>query len=216
MSRRFFWFIVTTMALTACTSTAVTGSWKNPDYSGTPRQIYIVGASKQDTSRRIFEDEFRRQLQAYGVTGIASYKDLAAPQNATKEAIAERVRKNGADSVLMARIIGKRTEEVVNPGRISGYETGPSYAYPNPRYYAPAPYYRNWGSYYDRRFEATYEPPTVTEFQVVTIEANLYDVKSGELIWSAQLDTVVEANTQKLITDFVTTVSKDLRQKGVL
>ena len=201
---------------TACTSTAVTGSWKNPDYSGTPRQVYIVGVSKQVTGRRIFEDEFRRQLQAYGVTGIASYKDLADPQNATKEAIAERVRKSGADSVLMARMIGKRTEEVVNPGRISGYETGPSYAYPNPRYYAPAPYYRDWGSYYDRRFEATYEPPTVTEFQVVTIEANLYDVKSGELIWSAQLDTVVEANTQKLITDFVTTVTKDLRQQGLL
>lgn len=214
MFNRYPWIILATLLLAACASTTVTGSWKNPEYSGLPRNIYIVGISKQDTNRRIFEDEFSRQLQGYGVTGISSYKDLAEPQNATKEAIADRVIKNGADSVLMTRIIGKRTEEVVTPGRISGYETGPNYAYPRPYY--PDPYYRDWGNYYDRRFEATYEPPIVTQFQVVTIEANLYDAKSGALIWSAQLETVVEASTQELIADFVTTVTKDLRKQGLL
>jgi hypothetical protein len=214
MFNRFPWIILATFLLAACASTSVTGSWKNPDYSGSPRKIYIVGISKQDTNRRIFEDEFSRQLQVYGVTGISSYKDLAEPQNATKEAIADRVKKNGADSVLMTRIIGKHTEEVVSPGRISGYETGPNYAYPRPYY--PDPYYRDWGNYYDRRFEATYEPPIVTQLQVVTIEANLYDAKSGELIWSAQLETVVEASTQELIADFVTTVTNDLRKQGLL
>ena len=198
----------------ACSSTTVTGSWKSPDYSGTVRKVYVVGIVKQDLMRRIFEDEFVRQLQGYGVSGIASYKDLTDVQQAGKEQVGEHVISHGADSVLMTRMVAKRTEEVVNPGRISAYETGPRYGYP--RAYAPDPYYRNWGSYYERRFEATYEPPTVTQFEVVTIEANLYDAKSGELIWAAQLDTVVEASTQQLITDFIETVSKDLRQNGLL
>jgi hypothetical protein len=197
------------LLVAACATTTVTGSWKNPDYRGTIRKIYIVGIAKQETSRRIFEDEFGRQLQPYGVTGIPSYKDLADVQNAGKETIAERVRENRADSVLLTRMVGKRTEEVVTPGRISTYSTGPYYGYPDP-------YYRNWGSYYDRRYETIYEPATVTQLQIATIEANLYDAATGELIWSAQLDTAVEANTQKLIADFVEVVTRELRRQGVL
>lgn len=203
------------MSVGACSSTTVSGSWRNADFTGTLRKVYIVGISGDETKRRIFEDEFGRQLQANGVTGISSYKDLAQPQKASKESIAERVAKNDADSVLITRMIGKRTEEVVTPGRVSSYGTGSRYGYFHP--YAPGPYYRNWGKYYDRCcFEMTYEPATITHFQVAIIEANLYEAGNGELIWSAQLETIIEANLQKLITDFVTAVTEDLRREGLL
>jgi hypothetical protein len=195
--------------LAACSSTTLSGSWKNPDYRGQIHKVYIVGIAKNELNRRIFEDEFRQQLLTQGVTGIASYKDLSSPADADQKTVAERIRANGADSVLMTRLVGKRVEEVVSPGRVSGYSSGP-YGY------SPSPYYRNMGSYYDRRFEATYEPATVTQFEIATIEANLYDAKSGELIWSAQLETVIEANLQKLMADFVKTVTEDLRQQGLL
>jgi hypothetical protein len=195
--------------LTACSSTTLSGSWRSPEYQGQIRKVYIVGVARKEINRRIFEDEFSQQLQAQGVTGISSYKDLPSSAEADQTAVAERVRGNGADSVLMTRLVGKRTEEVVTPGRISGYSSG-SYGY------SPSPYYRNWGSYYDRRFEATYEPATVSQFEIATLEANLYDVKSGELIWSAQLETVIEANLQKLMGDFVQTVIKDLQRQGLL
>jgi len=198
----------------ACSTTSVVGSWKNPDYTGAIRKIYIVGIAKQETNRRIFEDEFRRKLETYGVIGIPSYKDLAEPHNASKEAIAAHVRKTGADSVLMTRIVSKRTEEVVTPGRITTYGAGPYYGYPHP--YTPDPYYHQWGSYYDRSYDTVYEPATVTKLQVVTIEANLYEAKSGELIWSAQLDTVMKPDTQKQVADFIEAVAKDLRQQGLL
>jgi hypothetical protein len=104
---------------------------------------------------------------------------------------------------------------MVNPGRISGYGLGSRYGYYHP--YSPAPYHRNWGRYYDRCcFELTYEPATITQFEVATIEANLYEASSGELIWSAQLETVVESNLQKLVTDFATTVTEDLHRQGLL
>jgi hypothetical protein len=61
-----------------------------------------------------------------------------------------------------------------------------------------------------------YQPATVTQYEVVTIEANLYESGSGELIWSAQLETVVEGNLQKLIAGFVQTVTTDLKEKGVI
>lgn len=203
-------------ALSACSSTTLSGSWKSPDYRGQIRKPYIIGVAKNEMTRRLFEDQFAQELQGYGINAMSSYKDLSDIQNAGKDVIDVRVKKNGADSVLITRMTGKRTEETVTPGRITGYETGPRYGYPRPTPYAPAPYYRSMGSYYDRRYEATYEPATITQYQVATIEANLYEAGSGNLIWSAELETVIEGNTQKLVTDFIKTVTGDLRQQGLL
>ena len=126
-----------------------------------------------------------------------------------QDVIAARIKANGADSVLMARAVGKRTEQVVNPG----YVSGPVYS---GRGYYPDPYYRHYGGYYARSYDVVYQPATVSEFQIITIEANLYSAASGELIWSAQLETVVEANLDALINDFIAVVTKDLKDKGLL
>ena len=211
MNSRTLWsgLMILALLVTGCSSTIVTGSWKDPNYSGQVKKVYIIGIAKQETTRRIFEDEFRKQLAPFGVTGIASYNDLPASEEVKKEAIEAKVRANGADSVLLARAIGKRTEEVVNPGRISSYDYGP-------RGYSPAPYYRNYGSYYARSRDITYQPATVSQFEVVTIEANLYNADTADLIWSAQLETVVEENLDKLLADFIETVTKDLKSKGLL
>jgi len=201
------------MMLYACSSTVVTGSWKSPDFSGKIKKVYILGIAKQESTRRIFEDEFRRQLATYSVTGLPSYHDLPVDTKINQDAIAEKVKQKGADSVLMARAVGKRTEQVVNPGYISrpGYNSG--YAGAG---YSPDPYYRNYGSYYARSYDVVYQPATVSEFEIVTVEANLYNAASGQLIWSAQLETVVENNLGKLIVDFVATVTKDLKDKNLL
>jgi len=212
---RFFWAVLIAVALMAagCSSTLVTGSWKNPEYAGKVQKVYIVGISKNETNRRIFEDELRRQLQTYGVTGVASYHDLPTNKETNEKVIEDKARKDGADSVMLTRVVGQRTEQVVNPGRVSSYDYGPRYGR---RGYYPDPYYRNYGSYYSRSYDIVYEPATVSNFQVVTLEANLYSAATKELIWSAQLETVVDKTIEKLITDFVTTVTKDLKEQGLL
>lgn len=62
----------------------------------------------------------------------------------------------------------------------------------------------------------TYEPATISKFQVITIESNLYDAASGELIWSARLETVMEGTMQSMIRDFIKVVTKDLLNQGVI
>lgn len=215
MHFRLFWATFAFVAVLAagCSSTFVTGSWKNPEYTGKIQKVYIVGVAKQDTTRRIFEDELRRQLQPYGVTGVASYHKMPTNKETDKAAIETNAKAEGADAVMITRAVGKRTEQVVNPGRVSGYDYGPRYGRGG---YYPDPYYRNYGSYYSRSYDIVYEPATVSNFEVVTLEANLYNVANEELIWSAQLETVVESGIEKLITDFVTTVTKDLKEQGLL
>jgi len=206
----FFW-------ISGCSSTVITGSWKNPEFNGQVKQVYIIGISKQDTIRRIFEDDFRAQLANYGVTGISSYSDLPAGEKVTEEEIAKKASAQGADAIMLARAVGKRTEEVVNPGQVISYPNPvPRYGYGPGHGYYPEPYYRSYGGYYARSLDVVYQPATVSQYEVVTIEANLYEVNTAELIWSAQLETKVNGNLQELIDGFVEKVTKDMKKKGLI
>ena len=204
--------LLTVSLLAGCSGTTVSGAWRNPDYAGAVRKIYVVGIAGQDLNRRIFEEEFAKRLQGYGAVGVASYKDLPDPQTAGKEAIGERVKANGADSILMVRMAGNRSGDADDSGWV---RRGYGYDYSHP--YAPDYVYRDWGSYYERCcYTTSYVPPTMAQYQVATIEANLYSAASGELIWAAQLEAVIDAHTVSQIADFAETVSRELRQQGLL
>ncbi len=193
----------------SCTKTTLSGSWRNQDYLQAVRTIYIVGVSRQETNRRIFEDEFGRQLEQYGIRTFSSYLDLDNVEGVGQDFIMEKVRASGADALLMTRILGKHTEEVVHPGRIYG----PGFP---PWGYYPRPYYRNYWDFYERRYDMIYEPARISRFEVLTLESNLYDAATGELIWSAQLETVMDGTIEAMIRDFIEVVTKDLLEQGVI
>jgi hypothetical protein len=207
--------VIAAVFLIGCSSTTLTGSWKSPDFQGQISKVYLVGISKSETNRHMYESQFSEELKTYGVTGIPSYKDIPDAQNASKATIEEQMKKSGADSMLITRLVGTRIEEVMVPGRLSGYQSGPGRGYVP--LYTPAPHYRYWGGYYDRCcVDLIYEPPMIARYEVVTIEANLYEAKSGELIWSAQLETIIESDLQKLVSDFVQTVARDLHEQRLI
>ena len=247
---------VIALLATGCSSAYKTGSWKDPEFSGQINKVYIVGVTSKDLARRIFEDEFGRHLQAHGATGISSYRDLSFEEESQEDLIKAKMAENGADAVLISRMTGRRIEEVVNPGRISGYSYGPDYrdrryyrGYPGyqggpawrpyvdqrrterrpvrpenlpeddrrPGYeYRPGYYYRDWGNYYYRSLDVVYEPATITELEIVTIEAVLFDGESAEMIWSAEFEAYVDYNLEKMIKDYIEIVLKDFIDKGLV
>lgn len=198
--------------LAGCSQTTLTGSWKDPGYEQRIDRIYVIGVSKQELHRRLLEEAFIDELLTYGVTSIPSYKDLPDADQADRAVIDARVQTNRVDTVLITRVLGKRTEQVVHPG----HATYRSWPYYGPRRYDPAPYYRHYWSYYDRRYDMVYSPATVSEYQVVTAECNLYSAETGALVWSAQLETVMRNNFQKQITSFVNEVTRNLSEQGLL
>lgn len=200
------------LIISGCSSTKLTGSWKDPEFNRRIDRVYIIGVSKHEMHRRLFEDEFASHLQAYGVTSIPSYKDMQNAEDADRSVIDEKVKANRADTVLMTRVLGQHTEEVVHPG----YATYRTWPYYGPRRYVPAPHYHNYWNYYNHRYDMLYMPTTVTRYQVIVAECNLYDAKTGDLVWSAQLETVVENNVHKLMIDFIEAVTRDLAEQGLL
>jgi len=201
--------LVAFLPLAGCSSTTLTASWKNSEYRNSVNMVYIVGVSKNETTRRIFEDSFKQELANYGVRGFVSYLDISAEED-NKDNIMREAVKSRTDSILISRMVKQRTETVETPGRITTYKT---------RSYSPysySPHYRYYDDYYSHRYETIYEPPTISQYDVATIESNLYDTVSGELIWSAQLETVMDGNLDRLINDFIGVVINDLKAKRLI
>lgn len=196
----------------ACSSTTMSGSWSEPGFEGQVKNVFIIGIAKQEVNRRIFEDTFGNQLKSQGVSTVSSYQSISEQDEVDKEAIVEAMTANGCDSVLLTKLIGQRTETVTTAGYASGYSSG----------YGRRGGYRGgygrggWGNYYNRSYDVVYQPATTTEFVILTVESVLYDLKSEEMIWSAQLETVVEGNIEKMMQDFTQEVTKDLKEKGLI
>ena len=208
--------LLVALLVAACSSTTMSGSWSDPAFTKKAKKVYIIGISKDETRRRIFEDSFGRQLTSQGIKTFSSYRDLPSNQDTDREAITQRMIEEGCDSVLITQLIDTRKETVTSPGRVSGYSSGPYYGGRRGGYSGRGGYYNNWGSYYGRRTDIVYEPPTSTEFVIATVESVMYDLETEEMIWSGQLETVIEGNFEKMVQDFVNTVSKDLTEKGII
>jgi len=172
--------------VTACSSTQLTSVWKEPSYQARPAKVMVIGVAKKPQLRRLFEDEFVNQLKAHGTDAIASYTVLPDDQ-ADKAVIAAKLKELGADSVLVTRLVDKKTVKVDVPGTA----------------YAPPPYYGSWPAYYGYGYNNMYSPGYTTEYENAVIETNLYDAGNEKLVWSALSDTMLGDDNEDLIKSYI-------------
>lgn len=209
--------MLTGLQVIACSSTTMSGSWSDTGYKDQVKNIFIIGIANNELNRRIFEDTFGNQLSSQGVKSVSSYKNFLATEEVDRETIVKAMVANGCDSVLLTKLTGQRTETMTNPeyysSRYSGYGRG---GYGRGNYGRDGYGREGWGSYYNYSYSVVYQPATTTEFVLLTVESVLYDLKSEEMIWSAQLETVLEGNIEKMMHDYAEIVTKDLKEKKLI
>ena len=156
--------ILIIMLIAACSTTRVTSVWKDPGYRGSPDKIMVIGVAKRPGIKRIFEDEFVRQLRARGNDAIASYTVLPDDKQGDETAIAAKMKGQDSDAVLITRMVSKKTVQsyVQTPGSI--------YPYPYPPY---PPYFSTWRHYYGYGYQAMYAPGYLAEDEYAVMETNL-------------------------------------------
>lgn len=194
-----FLLLVAVLA-TACSTTKINSAWKDPSYQTRPSRIMVIGVAKNPAKRRMFEDEFVLQLNAHGAEAIASYSVLPDKQQGDHAAIAAKVAQLGADTVLITRLVSKKTVHVYVPGTV----------------YYPPPYYRTWPDFYGFGYQAMYTPAYIAEEKYAVIETNLYEATHNKLIWTASSETGVNGSDQKLIKSYVGVMVKNMVDQGLL
>ncbi len=175
------------MLITACATTTLTSAWKDPSYQGQPRKIMVIGIAKKPVNKRIFEDEFVRQLKARGTNAVASYTVMPDEKQGDHAVIAAKMKEQGADAVLISRLASKKTVQTYVPGSV---------------YYPPSNY-RDWRDYYGYGSQAVYTPGYTAEDEYALMETNLYNAGNNKLIWSASSETEILGSDQNQIKSYI-------------
>ena len=187
-AKRLALFLIACFCLPAsCATTKMTDVWRNDTFRGTIRKVVVIGIFTEPDTRKIFEGEFAARLKERGVDATASYKIVSDAELPDKDVVIGKIRKLGADAVLVTRVVDMETMKAQVPGK---------------GYVMPV-YYSTYSGYYSYTYSYGYEPGyTATEGHADT-ETNLYGLGDEKLIWSGRSKTKFSATRYELIQEFV-------------
>jgi len=166
-----------------------------PDFrSATMRHVLVIGDFENQSIRKSFEEEFVRQWSRYGVQAVSSLEVLPSSTPITKDLVAPIAKARGFDTVLVARVLERKR---IAPGEPAVPTVEPP----------------TQGELQDSNsiWQVLLSPPVQTsEFLLVTVETNLYDVASGRRLWSGWSATEEMKKIPELIPPFVKLILKHL------
>ena len=196
-AKRFALFLVACFCLPAsCATTKMTDTWRDDAYRGTIGKVVVIGIFKEPDTRKIFEDEFADRLKARGVDATASRRIITDAELPDKDVVIGKIRKFGADTVLVTRVMDMET--------VKNYVPGQAYAIPT--------YYSYYGAYYSYSYRPGY---TETE-GFAYLETNLYGLGDEKLIWSGRSKTKLSATRYELIQVYVKTMLDGLSEAKLI
>ncbi len=195
------------LLLSGCASSSIKQSWKSPGYQGgPPKAIAIVAVADRGNVRAGIENRFVRDLRANGQDATATYELLTLPAiKEDKEAAAARFRAAGADAVLIVRLVDQATYSrtvQATPEHFVPTVTGySSYGWYDAYSVAYMDMGTTWGSYQ----------------QNIYLDSSLFDLKTGQRLWSALSLTVLKEDADRLavVDALVAKVVGALRKDGL-
>lgn len=180
-----------------CASTKVVGEWRDPDVvpTGPYANVFIAGVTTQVTVRRQLEDAFQTALAPFGAKTASSQESLPMAAPVSREDLIEAIKASGADAALVVRMVKKESEVVVTQD-----------------YYGPRTIYGGYRS----AWAGQYSPVSVQQYDVITLEARLYDVATEKLAWAISTETTDPGKIQKEMAAYATLICEQMAKAGLL
>lgn len=197
--------LISLMVSYCSTSTKVLGTWKKSEEQRYKYdKIAILGIAHDASTRKVFEVAMEERLLAVGFSAEGALDFL--PPNANED--------NTPPEVVMAFFKSAKVDAImtisileVNDNR--RYVPGSVYYLP---YYSTYTFYDHYVEYYD----FVYVPGFYTGELDVFMEANLFDFETGDLIWSAQTETMDLNSTAEIAASYADVLVDDLLKSNVL
>jgi hypothetical protein len=186
-------FLVTLCA--GCSNTELEGSWMSQRFNGPKFTSFVVmGVTRETTLRRVAEDAFVSQLALRGVRAVPSYQIFPSdPEHLTREQIEQAVKQQAVQGAIIARV-----SKVEKEARTGGG-------------FASAAGYGGFAGRYQQGWSGSYVGGGTTyQYDVVTVDVQLFDVKSNELAWSGMTRTFDPSNLEWSTRDWAKVVFEAL------
>lgn len=188
--------------LAGCASTTLDGSWTSPGFAGKriDAPVLVVGMARDDTVRRVYEDEMVTKLVALGVKATQSYVSVPGSLGSdAHERLASAARKSGARYLLSTAVIGQDREVVATQ---------------EPVWWGGAYGYRGWYNYY---WGMAYPVRTdVRAYTVYVAQTALTELDSDRIEWVARTRTTETSNVEKEVRVFVEVIVDTMAKAGLV
>lgn len=160
----------------ACSPTSMKTVWTDKNYHGEKlKKIFVIGASPNPTIRRVFEDEFVGQLKTRGTDAVASYSLIPSEEMLKKDTVESKIKAVHADAVIVTSLIDHKKHKISSSN-----------------------YSRGWHPYYRSTYDAYPYRGATYEYDIFSLETNLYEVQNEKLIWSGLSDTQMASTPSDL------------------
>ena len=191
-------FVIGTIA--SCSpSTKIEKSWIEPGASVTPNQenkTLVIGLVKDETSRRVIEDELVKRLKS---PAVPSYTVLSSEtlKAGTDEALNQVITKEKFTHILLMRLADVEKETSYVPGTTTGF-------------------YGGYGRYYGYGAGMYSTPGYYTTDKNYFIETAVYSVTPNKLLWTGTTKTVNPDKVNIAVNQIADVVTAKMKQDGFL
>ncbi len=176
------------LCLCGCASNSIKQTWKSPACQpGQVQKIAVLAVEDRGMVRQGLENRFVRELRGCGQDAMATHELLSLSEiKAGKEAAAARLSAAGANAVLIIRLVDQTTYS-------RGIQATPQY------WLSTVNGYDSFG-WYDCYSVAFMDMGVVwgSLKQDLYLDSSLFDLKTGQRLWSALTLTVLKENADRL------------------
>ena len=195
--------VVAFVLLQACAQSTLTSSWTDQSFTGSVNgPILVIGAVKNPTAHKIYEDSFVESLVKAGANAVPSYKYGVGTVRHSKTWLQQVAKESGATAILISHVSNETTKTVdyAAHGVILGGMT-----------------FGSVQGYHSFVVEDTLIPEETVTKTTDYLTATLFDEKSGKPVWSAHsknvdLNNYLRKDDEKLENIFI----KDMKQHHIL
>ncbi len=195
--------------IASCANTKISQSWVEPNNKKSYNDLLIIAIAESEQNRRAYESHFVEVLKAQGIEAIASYKLIKSSEKIERDVIAKAIKGLDIDGVIVTHLVGVNEETVYRPATGYGYGGYGGIRHGGGHYGGLYSYYPHVSSY-----AAT--PGYYTTHETYTLETNLYDVTSENLVWSARSRSFAPESVQEVIVDLIKLLVDDLQQNNLI
>ena len=193
--RYFFLAMLLLPILSACSSTRSLQEWRDESFSGQANSLLVIAALEDSERRKKVEDSYVARLAELSIEASASHEVLGDAA-VNRETVESAIAGTSIDAVLVTRLLGIETVEEYRPPERHSY-------------------YRSYHRYYMRSMDYA-SPGYYLEYDVLTLETNLYHRDTGELVWSMQSESLDASSPQQVIDEQIGLTVKRLQANGLI
>jgi hypothetical protein len=191
------------LLFTSCgTGTKIIATWQNKEvHIGKIHKILLVGIAKDPWVRKMFEAKLKEEFLDVGVDAVSSLEIVSPDIKLTKENYELYFGNKNFDAVLVTRVVAEK----IDKERIYNYT--PTYGV-----YGAYGFY----GYYAYAYDYMNTPGYLVETKSVNLETNVFDVKTGTMLWSTISESFDVTKASEVINPLVGLIVDKLKEDGLI